>query len=358
MLIKKSTATRLIFRTAEVDAKRFSQQLGILGKSFRDIRKDLSNGQGFGFSVFSGGKLSQNDLDSLRGLDKALKSINNEMPRSQQVSAAWNANMVNCSMAAKRLGNNLITQEQSLEDIEQAQKAASQSTALLTAKSIALNMALSIGISFAIQGIITALDNWIHAQDKVAERAKEFTTNVRKMRDELGSGSKTISDISDRYERLSKGVDKFGRNISLSTSEYNEYKDLVSQVSDIMPDLNVLYDENGQKIAIMAGNMRDLNEQYRVYQQRQADKLLGGSDGQPSLSDWINDYNNTYNNDKLTNQNFWGTAWDFFRGGFGADITDHIPLSTQEDLLRIVLRAQSKQDVFDELDNFTDGVAQ
>lgn len=229
-------------------------------------------------------------------------------------------------------------------------------------KAVALNAAMnvfvSMGISLIIQGVVAALDNWIHAQDKVAERAKEFTTNVRQMRDELGSGSKTISDISDRYERLSKGVDKFGRNISLSTSEYNEYKDLVSQVSDIMPDLNVLYDENGQKIAVMAGNMRDLNEQYRVYQQRQADKLLGGSDGQPSLNDWINDYNNTYNNDKLTNQNFWGTAWDTLRGGFGADITDHIPLSTQEDLLRIVLRAQSKQDVFDELDHYTnDGSA-
>ena len=62
----------LIFRTIEADVKGLNNQFGILGKSFANIRADLSNGQGIGFSLFSRNKLSANDIEGLRGLNNII----------------------------------------------------------------------------------------------------------------------------------------------------------------------------------------------------------------------------------------------------------------------------------------------
>ena len=79
----------MIFRTINADAKGLNYQLGVLGKSFKDIRKDLQNGQGVGFSIFGGGNLNTNDWQSLKNFDNALKSIDETMPHNVQVSAAY-----------------------------------------------------------------------------------------------------------------------------------------------------------------------------------------------------------------------------------------------------------------------------
>ena len=87
----------MIFRTITTDADKLSKQLGILGKSFYDIKKDFKNGLGVKNSLFST-KISSSDLNALKSFNSAIKNTNDGLTKSQRITKAWNENMTGCSI--------------------------------------------------------------------------------------------------------------------------------------------------------------------------------------------------------------------------------------------------------------------
>ncbi|MCI8409021.1 MAG: hypothetical protein HFJ09_07110, partial [Lachnospiraceae bacterium] len=111
------------------------------------------------------------------------------------------------------------------------------------------------------------------------------------------SDTTTLSSLNKEYTALSKGVNSLGQNVHLSTEEYDRYKEIISQVSAVMPELGVRYNEQGEKIGFVKGQLSNLNEEYNKYQENQAKKLLtqGDEDGN-TLQDVIDNYNNQNTN--------------------------------------------------------------
>lgn len=120
-------------------------------------------------------------------------------------------------------------------------------------KATLLNTALNAGIflvaSLAIQGIAKALDNYIHRVEKARERTDELFDEFKQMNDTLADHKKTVSELADRYDELSKGVNlSTNDNVSLSTEEYEEFLDINEQLAQSFPELAKGIDENGNSI--------------------------------------------------------------------------------------------------------------
>lgn len=143
-------------------------------------------------------------------------------------------------------------------------------------KATLLNTALNAGIflvaSVAIQGIAKALDNYIHRVEKARERTDELFDEFKQMNDTLADHRKTVSELTDRYDELSKGVNLSNNdNLSLSTDEYEEFLDINEQLANSFPELAKGIDENGNSILTLGTKGITAKEQLEELLQTEQD---------------------------------------------------------------------------------------
>lgn len=87
------------------------------------------------------------------------------------------------------------------------------------------------------------------AIEEARERTSELYDEFKKMNNTLADHKKTVAELADRYDELSKGVDlSSNENISLSTDDYEEFLDINKQLADSFPALKNGVDENGNSI--------------------------------------------------------------------------------------------------------------
>ena len=116
----------------------------------------------------------------------------------------------------------------------------------VTALNVALNMLISLGITLLIQGIITAFREWYKSTEELVESSNKLKESFAEFKQQTESHINTIESLRDEFEKLSDGVDRYGRNISLSAGDYERYKEIIKQVVDLSPQLIEGYDkENG-----------------------------------------------------------------------------------------------------------------
>ena len=159
--------------------------------------------------------------------------------------------------------------------------------------------ALTAFIGVAAGLVIAAI-----AIEKIHVSAEETKESVSKLMDEFDSALKTanqnlktIESLADRYEELSEGVDELGRNVSLSTDEFEEYNNIVNQIADMSPDLVKGYTAEGNAILSLKGNVDELKQSY-IDAQKEAYNLLissgKDSDGNDIIKQWNNLSNDTF----------------------------------------------------------------
>lgn len=132
----------------------------------------------------------------------------------------------------------------------------------LQAATMALDAALSMGISLAISAIIKGIDLLVHSQENAIEKGNEATRAIKEQQEALYSNKKAINEISGEYQRLSKGVSANGENISLTSDEYSRYNEIVNQIADMFPSMIQGYTEEGNAILKNKGNVEALTKAY------------------------------------------------------------------------------------------------
>ena len=131
----------------------------------------------------------------------------------------------------------------------------------------ALNMALTMGIGALISWAVQGLDKAITTSKELAESVEEVTSKFKEQYNELRKlkgGYDTSSETSmiSKYEKLSKGVDSLGRNVSLTSEEYSEYQSIVNSIAEQIPSLVSGYDEQGNALLSCKGNVEELTAAY------------------------------------------------------------------------------------------------
>lgn len=86
-----------------------------------------------------------------------------------------------------------------------------------------------------------------------AEKASGFVNSVNRSVAYMFSNTSTLSELNKEYQKLSEGVNFLGKNVSLSYDEYGRYKEIISQISSIMPELATYFDAQRNKIGFVKG---------------------------------------------------------------------------------------------------------
>lgn len=177
-------------------------------------------------------------------------------------------------------------------------------TIAFEASVLALNAALTMGIGLLIQGAITAIDNWIHKEKKLAESVDAATSSYKQQHEELSKGKATFDEAAKSYEKLHKGVSKLnGENISLTPDEYEEYINAANTIADMVPSLVAGYDAQGNAILNCAGDVASLTDEYNKLIVAENNKLLKGDGGDyKGISDISDDLSNFYDDSKMEAQ--------------------------------------------------------
>ena len=118
--------------------------------------------------------------------------------------------------------------------------------AILTIVSAAFTL-ISVGKSI--------YDHFHKSAEEITQAAKEAEDSIKSLTSEFKQDAKTVSDYAERFAELAQGVDMLsGKNISLTTDDYEEFLDLSNQLADIFPTLSRNYDENGNAIIQLSGD--------------------------------------------------------------------------------------------------------
>lgn len=111
-----------------------------------------------------------------------------------------------------------------------------------------------------VAGIVTTAISVISAAwSYFSERAERAKQKMQELEDEYKELQSTISsaantfrnlkntsdDVIPRFVELAKGVDKFGKNVSLTDDEYAEFLELNNQIAEMFPEINMGMDSNG-----------------------------------------------------------------------------------------------------------------
>ena len=334
----------MIFKTFENnDVDKWTAKIGLFGKSFNDVidsinkrKLDIDNLMSSGLvSSHSDAKkqvgglfsylYSKNDIKSQlidvdsvfpkidesqaksilqqindieNGVDEEIKSFQ-ELYDTGNKQKQWIAKYAQETQGQIRSTDGLIAaNEKARVSAIAHNNALKQQTLGAKAASMALeglkyvgNMLASIALSAVISLAIKGLNNLVHAADNAKKSAEGFSSSFKSMNEEFASNDGKLSDLQKQYNELSKGVDSLGKNVSLTTDEYNTYKQVVSEISDMMPDMLARYDEEGNKIGFVQGKLKNLSAEYDNYKKKRAVDLVNGkNDNGDSIKDVFNNY--------------------------------------------------------------------
>lgn len=133
----------------------------------------------------------------------------------------------------------------------------------------------AIGVGTAIISTISAIKNAVNKlRDETEQAANDAINKYQEVQKTLRNNKATIEELSDDYAKLSVGVDNLGNNVSLSTSQYERYNEIVNKIADMFPEMVQGYTDEGNAIIKNKGNVEALTEAYKALKQEADNTLL------------------------------------------------------------------------------------
>lgn len=168
-----------------------------------------------------------------------------------------------------------------------------------------------------------AYNMWQEAQIKKAQE-------VFKEAEQKFSAAKGSNVTAKQYDELAKGVDSFGRNLTLTDDEYQSFLDKSNELAELFPELVVRTDEAGNKLVgignIVGGvteKVADLNRELQHQSdEKLLDKYVSGEAFNENYSD-IKDLQNKINGIKSGNANALKEAYDKYNVKYKSEYDPH-----------------------------------
>lgn len=255
----------------------------------------------------------------------ALQKYNSLLIDGKSETEAFDATLKDARPTVQDFAKSTDDLSGALSDIPKQNKAV---TFLKSFGTSLLNMGAIALVSVGISALISVLDKLIVTSKEASKAMDSLSSAIENLDSQHSINLQTINSVKDRYYELSEGVNELGNNVSLTTDEYEEYKGIISQISDTMPQLTARYNEQGEKVGFLTGQIKDLNKELAEQEQLEYSKLLAnGEDGQGENIDTIlkgiaKDYNDTKSNVIYNNPiaNIFKSAKNFIAGkGFQND---------------------------------------
>ena len=300
-----------IFTTKNKELAIFGNTIDEINIKWKDFVKNVKVGNLFGengafTSLFSGKKLNNTLTPEVLSQFEEFKKKFNSSTLSAEALAEQMENVDQRIIDyAKTCKNGQMTTEGFKTSVEGMTFSAKAATVATKALSVALNMVAFFVITEAISAVVSYLNSYTEAAANAKEGSETLTQKMKDFDSSVGENTKTLKSLNSRYQELSKGVNELGGNVHNSTEEYEEYKDIVQQISDIMPDLSVRFNSQGEAIGFTDGKLKDLTKTYEEYRKNTAEGFLINGDGEGNtVQDIVDNYKNQ--TDRAWYDNFWG----------------------------------------------------
>ena len=263
----------------------FGESISFLGKSLSSIKDDFS---GNGFSGFVNGLktlfVSQSKRDASLHLETDIKALSEYVDAVQNgtnAGKAFDDTMKNASTTAINYARSTDASKVSVQEFTAMQKAATLSTIGLKAATVALNMAISMGIGVAINFAISALDDYIHRHERLIEAAEKEASDYNSLSSELKSLDDQMESNSDRIKELQ----------SLGTLTFVEQEEL-DNLQEANEKLETQLNLKNALANIEYGEARDaaikvIDDKSEVVQEFDSNGLYIGSEIQRYLSEYV-----------------------------------------------------------------------
>lgn len=191
------------------------------------------------------------------------------------------------------------------------------------------NIAAGIGNMLIVQAVMSAISFGFEALDNYTNRAEnnlsdleKIATEINDKKDAYTSHSTSVNKIKNEYYELADGINSYGENISLTSTQYERYIELSNEIAQMYPDLVESYDAQGNAILKCKDNVEALNK---------------------AMTDEKNAY---YETIVSKEQDTFGKALENIatnQGIFGGD--DKTYLTQLKNIDEIVKKVQSKEDI-------------
>ncbi|MCM1128070.1 MAG: hypothetical protein NC429_16570 [Lachnospiraceae bacterium] len=264
-------------------------------------------------------------INEIFNLDKSIKNGETTWNQFFETCKGGNKYLIdvikNTDDLSKLTGEDLVKANQQARASAIAQNEALQAQTFsakagkiaLQALATAGNMIAMWAIGQIIGLVAKGIDNLVHSAEHYKERVDSLMSSYQSALSEANANAKTIKELADKYETLSKGVNNLGENVSLTTDEYAEYNKIVSQIADMFPELVKGYTDEGNAILSLKGNVEELRDTYKEAQQEAYNMLLvSGKDSDG------NDIIKNFQNEVLSSESWLSKQSSYIDGKGGA----------------------------------------
>lgn len=213
-----------IFSTFDSQLTGITNKLGIFGKSFKDIIRDAKSGQGVFTTLFSNltnkNGITDKDVDCITNF---MNQIKNGVPTTQ----AWASTMKGATVAGKKMAVQVKSGAVELGTLTKSANTSKIAMVGLKVASAALNAALTMGLSIAIQAVITGLDKLIHSAKYASERADELKESTMQNSEAAQEEVKQLDELIAKYKELATSETQ-------DTGTRTQIKSIQSQITDLV----------------------------------------------------------------------------------------------------------------------------
>lgn len=304
--VTKNNSTIFKTITSSVDESR--QTLALFNKDWETYKRNWQNANGIGGklgSIFTpANAITKSDIE-------AIKAYNSQIDACVTSQTAFNRTMLNASPAAQNLVASYNDGKVSAQGMATAQNAAKASTIGLTIAQTALNAAIGMGIGLLINLVVQGVNKLIHANEEAIEKAEELRNKYEEFKNTNASNVNALKGLESEFKELSKGVSQYGDNISLTTEQYERYKEIIQQIVGMSPSLAEGYDTENGYIADKNGLLERAIELQEIEYRNELRKITNLENLKTSMSGYIAEYKDALNGGIITDEgNIVGTTID------------------------------------------------
>lgn len=160
----------------------------------------------------------------------------------------------------------------------------------------------AIGIATAIYSYKKHEKELEKQKQKIKELGEEARNEFKSIKDELQSSTDTVDEVGKKYAEFAQKVGNLGtlnqNQGSLSNDDYQEFLDISKQLANLYPQLTTGYDENGNAILNLNGDVQTITSS--LYDMVDAQKAVANQELKGQMGDIYSDFLQTQ--DESTNK--------------------------------------------------------
>lgn len=208
--------------------------------------------------------------------------------------------------------------------------------ALMAANPVGFWLTVGTTILSLVPIVSSLVDAFTKSAEEIKQEANEISKAYSDAVDEINnnlkslgitSDSSSISTLEKEFTTLAAGVDRYGNNISLTSDEYERYREICEQIVGINPSIAKGYDSATEAIGNNAGVLSQLIELQKEQMRLAAQEYISDENLEILSEDAVNDFNDATEKIGEVSESLRGKLNNFFgdiAGNRSKDIMQYV----------------------------------